>query len=64
MSSGFSTRVDTNRPVQLHKMARGFEISDNEFGELYHQCSENDGADYRASDLRLYFRICKIQVFS
>ena len=34
---------------------------------LFHQCSENKGADqlhvYRAADLRLCFRICKIGGF-
>ena len=51
-SSGFPTRFDTNRPVQLQKMAR---VED----ELLYPCSENKGADqlrsYCEADLHLCF---------
>ena len=62
-SSGFPTRSDTNRAVQLQKMARGLKICVYEVEGLYYPCSENKGADqlrgYREADLRLCFRICK-----
>ena len=65
---GFSTRSDTNRAVQPHKMASGLEIWIEEVGGLYYPCSENKGADQvrgdREADLRLCFRICKKPVFS
>ena len=65
---GFSTRSDTNRAVQLQKMARDFKFRILEVEGLYYPCSENKGADqlrgYREVDLRLCFRICKKPVFS
>ena len=67
-SSGFSTRSDTNRAVQPHKVARGLKFCIQEVEGLYYLCSENKGADqlrsYREADLRLCFRICKKPVFS
>ena len=61
----FPTRSDT---VQPQKMARGLKFGIKEVGGLYYPCSENKGADqlrgYREADLRLYFRICKMLVFS
>ena len=54
------SRFDINRAVQ------SFWIWETE--GLYYLCSENKGADvlrcYRASDLRLCFRISETQVFS
>ena len=62
----FPTRPDTIQAVQ-QKMARGWKILINEVGGLYYPCSENKGADqlcdYHTADLRLWFCICKNQVF-
>ena len=59
---------DTNRAVQLQKMARGLKFRIQEVEGLCCQCSKNKGADqlrgYREADLRLCFRICKMLVFS
>ena len=68
-SSGFPTSSDTNRAVQLQKMARGLKFGFRKYIDgLYYLCSENKGADqlrgYREADLRLCFRICKKPVFS
>ena len=64
----FPTRSDTNRAVQLQKMARGLKFGIKKVEELYYLCSENKGADqlcgYREADLRLCFRIRKTLVFS
>ena len=68
LSSGFLTRIDTNRPVCQQKIARSlkFQIQENE--SLYYQCSKNKSAnpmcDCRAADLHLCFRIYKKQFFS
>ena len=55
------TRSDTNRAVQLQKMARGLKFRIYEVEGLYYPCSENKGADqlcgYREADLRPCFRI-------
>ena len=63
-----STRFDTNRAVQLQKMARGLKFRIKVVEGLYYLCSENKGADqlrgYREVDLSLCFRICKKPVFS
>ena len=68
LSSGFSTRSDTNLAVQLQKMARGLKFQIYGVEGLYYLCSENKGADQLhcncAADLRLCFRICKNLVFS
>ena len=65
---GFLTRSDTNRSVQLQKMARGLKFRMKVVEGLYYPYSENKGADqlrgYREADLRLCFRICKNPVFS
>ena len=65
---GFPTRSDSNRPVQLHKMARSLEIQIMEDEEVCYPSSENKGADqlcsYCTADLRLCFRICENPVFS
>ena len=64
---GFPTRSDTNRAVQLQKMARGLKFRIQEVKGLYYPCSENKDADqlcYREADLRLCFRLCKKSVFS
>ena len=44
-SSTFSTRSDTNRAVQLQKMARGLKFRIKEVEVWYYLCSENKGAD-------------------
>ena len=68
MSSGILVRFETNRIVQLQKMARGLKFCIYEVEVFYYICSEikcNDHLhSYCAADLRLCFRICKIQVFS
>ena len=65
---GFPTRSDTNRAVQLQKVARGLKFRIYEVQGFYYLCSENKGADqlcgYSEADLRLCFRICKKPVFS
>ena len=65
---GFPTRSDTNRAVQLQKVARSLKFRIKEVEGLYYPCSENKGADQlrgnREADLRLCFRICKKPVFS
>ena len=62
-SSGFPTRSDTNRAVQLLNMARSLKFWIEKVEGLYYPCSENKGADqlrgYHEADLRLCFRICK-----
>ena len=62
----FLTWSDTNQPIQLQKIARGLKFRILKVEGLYHQCSENKGADqlrgYREADLRLCFRICKTLV--
>ena len=67
MSSGFPTRSDTNQAVQPQEMAGGLKFRILEEEGLHCICGENKGADrlrgYRAGDLRLCFRICKMQVF-
>ena len=64
----FPTWSDTNQAVQLQRMARGLKFRVEEEEGLYYSCSENKGADqlrgYREADLRLYFRICQMLVFS
>ena len=67
-SSGYPTRFDTNRPVQLQKMARSLKLWIEEEEELYSLCSENKGVDqlrsYCEAHLRLCFRIGNCPVFS
>ena len=64
----FPTWSDTNRAVQLQKMARVLKFRIYKVEGLYFPCGENKGADqlsgYREADLRLLFRICKMLVFS
>ena len=64
----FPTWSDTNKAVQLQKMARCLKFRIKEVEGLNYPCSENKGADqlrgYREADLRLRFRICKMLVFS
>ena len=59
---------DTNRAVQLLKMARGLKFRIQKEEGLCYPCSENKGADqlrgYREADLGLCFRIYKNPVFS
>ena len=59
---------DTNQAVQLQKMAGGLNFWIKKVEGLYNICSENKGADqlrgYCEADQRLYFRICKMLVFS
>ena len=51
--------------VQLQKMARGLKFRIQKVEGLCYLCSENKGDDQlrgnREADLRLCFRICKIQ---
>ena len=65
---GVSDQSDTNRAVQLQKIATGLKFWIKEVEGLFYPCSENKGADqlrgYREADLRLCFRICKNPVFS
>ena len=67
-SSGFQTRSDIHRSVQLQNMARSLKFWIKEEEELYYPCSENKGADqlcsYSGAGLRLCFRIGKNPVFS
>ena len=64
----FPTRSDTNRAVQLQKMARGLKFLIYKVEGSCYLCSENKAADhlrgYREADLRLCFRICEMLVFS
>ena len=64
---GVPTRSDTNRAVQLQKMARGLKFRIKKVGGSHYLCSENKSADqlrgYHEADLRLCFRICKKPVF-
>ena len=68
MSSGFTTRSDTNPAVQPQKFARGLKFQIQKVEGWYYLCSKNKGADqlrgYREADLHLCFRICKKLVFS
>ena len=59
----FPTWSDTNRTVQLKKMARGLKFRIEKVEGLYYLCSEDKGAESEA-DLRLCFRICKTLVFT
>ena len=67
---GFPTRSDTNRPVQSQKQARSLKFWIKVGDILYYtcMCSENKGADqlcsYCTADLRLYFRLSILLVFS
>ena len=67
-SSGFPTWSDTNRPVQIQKVARSLKIWIEEEEKLYYPSSENKGADqlcsYCTADPRLCFRIGKNPFFS
>ena len=68
LSSGFSTRSDTNQAVDPQRKARGLELRIYIETGLYLPYSENKGADqlrgYREADLSLCFRICKKSVFT
>ena len=55
----FSTRSDTKRAVEAQKAARDWKVWIKKVDELYYPCSEN-----KEADLRLYFRICRLLVFS
>ena len=60
------TRSDTNQAVQSQNKARSLKLWIYVEEELYYPCGENKGADQLCScctaDLRLCFRICKLQV--
>ena len=62
-SSRFLTRSDTNEAVQPQEIASDLKFQIYVEG-LYYLCSKNKGADqlrgYRAADLHLCFRICKV----
>ena len=66
LSSGFPTRSYTNWAAHPQKIARDLQFWFKEVEGLYYLCNENKGADQHhwAADLRLYFCICKNQVFS
>ena len=53
LSSGFSTRSDTNRAVQLQKQARSLKSRIWEEEKLYFPCSENKDADQLAVTAKL-----------
>ena len=61
LSSGLSTRSDTNQTAQPQKMVRGLKFWIKEVWELYYLCSENKGADqlrgHCAADLCLMMRL-------
>ena len=63
----FPNRSDTNRPVQVQKLARSLKCRIYAEEELYYTSSENKAADqlrgYREADLRLCFRLCRLLVF-
>ena len=65
LSSGYPTRSDRNRPMQLQEMARSLKFFILEEEELYFQYGENKGAyqllSYCKVDLRLCFRIGKFR---
>ena len=46
LSLRFLTRSDTNRAVQLQKMARGLKFQIYCLKELYYLCSENKGGQW------------------
>ena len=56
---GVPTRSNTNQAVQSQKMVRDLKLRIKEDECLYYPCSENKGADYCETDLRLCFCICK-----
>ena len=58
----FVTWSDTNKAVQLQKMARGMKFRIRKEEELHYLCDQLRG--YREADLRLCFRIYKMLVFS
>ena len=62
------TRSNINLPVHLQKMAGRLKFQICEVEGLYYPCSENKGDDqlrsYCEADLRLWFRICSLSVFS
>ena len=59
LSSVFPTRSDTNRAVQLRKMARGWKFQIEEVEGLSYLCSKRKGVDqlrgYSAADLHHCF---------
>ena len=62
LSSGFSTRPDTNQAEQPSKVARGLKFLIFEEDGLYYLCNEKSAEQLRsycAADLRLCFPICK-----
>ena len=63
----FSSRSDTNRPVQAQKRARSLKFQIKVEEELHYPSNENKGADqlrsYCEADLRLCFRTCRLLVF-
>ena len=65
---GFQTRSNINWAMQPQNMARDLKFRIQEVDGLCHLFRENKGADqlfsYSKTDLQLFFRICKKQVFS
>ena len=60
----FSNRSDTNRHVQLQKQAKSLKSWSSVEEELYYPSSENKSADQLRGYLCLWFRICRVLVFS
>ena len=64
----FPNRSDTNQAAQSQKQARSLKFRIQKVEELYYPCGENKDADqlrgYHEADLRLWFRICRLLVFS
>ena len=64
----FMNWSNTNRSVQLQKMARILKFWILEEEGLYYLCSGNSGTDqlhgYSEAGLRLCFHICRLLVFS
>ena len=67
LSLGLPTKFDTNQTVQPQKMARSFKFRIKEVKGVYCLCSEIKSVDqlhgHCAAYLRLFFSICKSQVF-
>ena len=64
----FLNRSDIKRAAQAQKNARFLKFWIQVEEGLYYPFSENKGADqlrgHREADLRLFFRICRLLVFS
>ena len=61
---GYSARFDVNPGCSTTEGGKGLKFQIQKEEGFYYMCSKTKGADYRAADLRLCFRICKKQGFS